>query len=217
MKVINEKRKCAVCGAENDYSVILSYMRSGYPDLDMKPYDPDIGFNIQECPNCHYCNYDIRNSIVEAFDNNLENWKGNAKIQEYLANPNAKLRQVLVLAHQYSMAYKYRDAYKHLIMASWLCEDKEKASFYQGMAMKDFCKEILPKHIDDILQAADIFRMNNIKEYASLFLDMIGALYKDESKLDDEDKFKKKIIEAERELIAKGDTARHNISEFINK
>ena len=217
MKIINQEKKCAVCGEVNQYSEILSSHNFGYPDLDLKPASDNIGLGIQECPNCHYCNYDISNTIERRFYNNLELWNSDDDFKELKSIENDRLRRVLIVAQQYKDNLDYYEAYKNFLAASWLCEKEEEINKYQGEAMHLFFDKIFNNYIDDILQAVDIFRMNGGLDQASLLLRMLEELYKDETKFDEEDIFKKKIINAERQLISNGDTKRHNAGEFVNK
>ena len=60
MRIIENIYKCAVCNKEAKYNDVLSWHNFGYGDMDGKPKnDSIIGFNIKECPHCHYVSFDI--------------------------------------------------------------------------------------------------------------------------------------------------------------
>ena len=61
MQVERLLKKCAICGKEDNYLELISNYIHGASDLDLKPNGSmaSLGSEIQMCPNCGYCNYDI--------------------------------------------------------------------------------------------------------------------------------------------------------------
>eukprot|EP01004_Peranema_trichophorum_P007559 NODE_6336_length_897_cov_38.824289_g5744_i0.p1 GENE.NODE_6336_length_897_cov_38.824289_g5744_i0~~NODE_6336_length_897_cov_38.824289_g5744_i0.p1 ORF type:complete len:252 (+),score=36.38 NODE_6336_length_897_cov_38.824289_g5744_i0:55-810(+) len=58
----SEQKKCALCGHDNQVSVICSYTTFGGPDLDLRP--PPMKRDtmqswVEDCSNCKYCSNDL--------------------------------------------------------------------------------------------------------------------------------------------------------------
>ena len=67
-QLIQMKHKCALCGHEHEYTVILSMFTHGYPDLDTRPATMPrffVEYEIQRCPNYNYANFDIEELIPD--------------------------------------------------------------------------------------------------------------------------------------------------------
>lgn len=211
MKILKNIYKCAVCGTENEYLDYMSNFVKGYSDFDMKPVGSmmGIGANIMECPNCHYSNYKINNTIESRLTNNLELW--NRDFQEIIINYSGTLRKILLVAKQYENNMDYLNAYKSYIMASWVSDEKE-ASTFRKKACQMFEEKTLPNYNNNLLQFADMLRMEGDFNNAIKVIDAVKGL------TDESDDKLIKIINAERCFIKKEDTNRHNLSEvFVEK
>ena len=210
MEIKKSMYKCAVCGMENEYLDYMSNFIRGYSDFDMKPVGSmmGIGANIMECPNCHYSNYKINTTIESRFANNLELWYKSNEFQEIINNFSGSLRKILLVAKQYENNMDYLNAYKLYIMASWISDDKNISNF-RIKACKMFTEKILPNYNNNLLQIADMLRMESNFDDATRIIDAVKQLT-DESN----DKLLK-IVNAETEFIQKKDSYRHNLSEIF--
>ncbi len=211
MKIQKKLFKCGVCGTENEYLDYMSNFVKGYSDFDMKPVGSmmGIGANIMECPNCHYSNYEINSTIESRLANNLELW--NRDFQEIIKKYSGALRKILLVAKQYENNMDYFNAYKSYIMAAWVSDEKD-ASNFRKKACQMFADKTLPNYNNNLLQFADMLRMEGDFDNAIKVIDAVKELT-DES----DDEFIK-IINAERGFIQKKDINRHNLSEvFVEK
>ena len=211
MKILKNRYRCAVCGAENEYLDYMSNFVSGYSDFDMKPVGSmmGIGGNIMECPNCHYANYRIDTTIEKRLLNRLELWNSEEEFQEIIKKYENPLRKILIVAKQYENSMDYSRAYNTYIMASWVSEGEE-ASAFRRKACEIFASEVLPKYNDDLLQIADILRMEEDFPNAKCIMNAVKEL------VDESDDRMKKIIEGEISFIENKDAKRHNLSEVLN-
>ena len=204
---------CPVCGKEAEYKEINSYSVFGSPGLDRKPNNSmkPLGEEIQECPYCHYCNYDISKLIESRFANNLELWNNDEEIQEIIKTETGALRKYLLLAKMYENKMDYLGMYYALINAGWLSE-KEKAKKYLHDALSVYIWEILPTVRSDLMQLADIARQC---EYFDVASDVLGAVHHLINEDDQEHyKFEENFIHYELSLIEKQNSAPHNIDEI---
>lgn len=210
MKIIKNIYKCGVCGVENEYIDYLSNFVNGYSDFDMKPVGSmmEIGANIMECPNCHYANYKIYNTIESRFANNLDLWNRSSNFQEIIKNYSGNLRKILLVAKQYENNMNYSDAYKLYIMASWVSDDKN-ASRFRIEACQLFADKVLPNYKNNLLQIIDILRME------SSFDDAIKVINSVKELANESDEKFLKIIDAEIKFIKNKDSKRHNLSEIF--
>lgn len=210
MKVQKNIYKCAVCGTENEYLDYMSNFVKGYSDFDMKPVGSmmGIGANIMECPNCHYSNYKINNTIEPRLANNLELWNELSEFQEIIKNYSGDLRKILLVAKQYENNMDYSNAYKSYIMASWACDEKN-ASDFRIKACQMFAEKILPNYNNNLLQIVDMLRMEGN------FDDALKVISSIEQITDESDDKLLKIINAEKDFIQNKDTNRHNLGEIF--
>ncbi len=210
MKVKKILYKCGVCGVENEYLDYMSNFINGYSDFDMKPVGSmmSIGANIMECPNCHYANYRIYNTIESRLANNLELWNKSKDFQEIIKNYSGSLRKILLVAKQYENNADYFNAYKSYIMASWVVDDK-KASDFRVKACQLFTDKILPNYTNNLLQIADILRMEEEFEKSTKIVNSVKGL------IDEKEKKLLKIINTETDFIKNNDSKRHNLGEIF--
>ena len=208
MKVQKNIYKCAVCGTENEFLDYMSNFVKGYSDFDMKPVGSmmGIGANIMECPNCHYSNYKINNTIEPRLNDNLELW--NRDFQEIIKKYSGVLRKILLVAKQYENNMEYFNAYKSYIMASWVCDEKN-ASDFRIKACQMFAEKTLPNYNDNLLQFADMLRMEGDFNNAIKVIDAVKGL------TDESDDKLLKIINAEKDFIQNKDKSRHNLGEIF--
>lgn len=225
MKIQKWSIRCAVCGHESEQDIVMSHSSFGYPDFDMKPSGSmlKIGSNIQECPYCHYCNYDITTTIERRFTSNPKLWMESECFKHFMeseeTNPEL-FRRSEAVAMQYKNNGEYKKYYRELLNMFWIMEDLDKSEIegdfeedkkiLRNHLIENYRDHILDEQLDQLLQYADILRMNSNFEEAQKVINSIELL-----------SFRKsedfsKIIEKEKEYIEDMDSERHNLSEVFD-
>ncbi|MBE7075224.1 MAG: hypothetical protein E7376_04525 [Clostridiales bacterium] len=218
MQIVKEKKVCIICGKEEEYSVLLSNFINGAPDLDLKPNGSmaSLGMEIQQCPHCGYCNYDISETIQSRFafkcNNPLELWQNYDEVQEILkSNKNEALKKYLVMAEQFKGDLNNKKAYQMLLKASWVADTKEQAKELMKEAYNLFVEEMLPDIRNQLFQVVDIARQIEYFDQSKAILDacnnIIDENYEDAETLE-------KIVKYQTKLIENKDSQRHNLSEI---
>lgn len=217
MQVERLLKKCAICGKEDEYFELISNYIHGASDLDLKPNGSmaSLGSEIQMCPNCGYCNYDIEEHVQSRFknvENPLELWQEYQDVQKIInSESNPALKKYLIMAEQYNGNLNHKNAYDMLIKASWVAESKEQNVEIKKEAIAIFLNELLPDIRTKLFQFADISRQCGYFEPAEEFV-KAGELLIDE---DFEDaKILTDIAKFEKELIKNKDDKTHNMSEI---
>ena len=121
-----EKCKCAMCGAENEYNVIMSTNTFGSPDLDLRPPEMQrstMSLWVQECNQCGYVSAEIadKTKIAPEF----------LKSEEYVSCSGIKFKSKLA-----ARFYKYyllnnsgnknkEKAFFAVLHAAWACDDAD--------------------------------------------------------------------------------------------
>lgn len=217
MQVERLIKKCAICGKEDNYLELVSNYTNGLPDLDLRPRGSmaSPGAEIQMCPNCGYCNYDIEEHVQSRFKNvknPLELWQQYEQVQNILKQDiNTTYKKYLIMAEQYRGNLEHEKSYNMTIKASWAAESKEHDIEIKKVAISVFLDEILPKIRSQLFQFADISRQCGYFEPAEEIV-KAGELLID---VDYEDaKLLTRLAEYEKELITKKDTDTHNLTEM---
>lgn len=210
MRIIENIYKCAVCNKEAKYNDVLSWHNFGYGDMDGKPKnDSIIGFNIKECPHCHYVSFDITEPIVHKYCNNLKDWQKSKILEEMQKIKNDRLRKIVGVARQYEENQQYFLAYKTFINASWVCDNEEDESYYRQVGLKILFDNVLKRVPDEILIICDLLRMDGHFEDALEFLDLCDGIFDDET--ENEFKIHKALIQ----MAKNKDNKRHSLEEII--
>ena len=118
------------------------------------------------------------------------------------------MRKILLVAKQYENNMEYFNAYKSYIMASWVCDEKN-ASDFRIKACQMFAEKTLPNYNDNLLQFADMLRMEGDFNNAIKVIDAVKGL------TDESDDKLLKIINAEKDFIQNKDKSRHNLGEIF--
>ncbi len=218
MKILKEKKSCAICGKEEEYLNLYSNFVRGVPDLDLKPNGSmaSLGMEIQMCPHCGYCNYDISEAIQDRFENKRNNplklWKEYNGVQEILkSKKNESSKKYLVMAEQYRGNLQNDLAYNMLIKASWVADTEEEAKELMREALSIFEEDILPEIRGQLFQVADISRQCECFEQSKLILEACKNII---DKDHEDAKDLEKILKFETKLIKNKDSKRHNMSEI---
>ena len=133
------RKKCAVCGTEQETAELMSTNAFGAPDLDMRPPEMQrstMHLWAQECPSCGYVAADIEDPcpVDPAFLQSEEYRScGGMTLSSELAA--RFFRQYLILIQ----SGRNEEAFHALRHAAWACddeEDKESAKRIRKLALK---------------------------------------------------------------------------------
>lgn len=219
MKKERLELKCAICGEESMQTVTLSSGMLGVrmlTQLDLRVVSErrglgdfmGLGDRVQECPHCHYVNYDIRKKLgITAEDLKSEKYQEvvNSEIDEVAKKfiLNAILLDMLKQEKKAGMMYHH---------ASWVFDDlndSENADKYR----KEACERILKVALeeddgDTALQCVDLLRRNGEFSRATELLKKIGV-----ANIEEIDK----VIAYEKELIKNEDRSIHYVEEAMER
>lgn len=212
MNIKKINKICAMCKKEHSYNEILSNFCSGSPDLDLKPNGSmmQLGDEIQMCPDCNYCNYDV-SELFNPKIQNLEDWQAFKDVQEEInSNHDIRIKKFLIMAYQYFEKDDYNHAYNMILSASWVAENNEDKIELKNDAYKFFNLYILPKHLNQLFQVVDTVRQVGNFDEAKKILEACNSLLNKNSK---DYKILSKLSKFQNELINNKDTSRHNLSE----
>lgn len=212
MKIKEIKVKCANCGTESEQILTLSNFISGSPNLDLKPNGSmaSISSKLQECPNCHYCNYDISHK-VEGY-----NWNENDEFKAIINNKklSTDARKSMIMHFISDFVGKRSDAYHWAVRTAWALDDMNEnkmANEYKMKALQVFSNDILENYLTTMTQASDIMRQVGEFEIASKFAGKVKEILKlDVDSLTDNQKFQIKVLDFLKKLCDKKDSKSHN-------
>ncbi|MFA6859962.1 MAG: hypothetical protein WCR30_01070 [Clostridia bacterium] len=216
MKVEKVKKICAICGKENFYNQVVSFSNQGKSDFDLREPQSLLsdGSLIQECPECHYCSYDISKLVEQSYYYEMykkEKWINNFE-SIFKNESNNAVRKYLIMAKQFHNNSQFLDEFKMLIGASWACEDdKEKSNKLKNEAIDLYFKEILKNRRTQLMQLSDLARQ---VEKFDIAKDLITASSLLTNENDKDYEFIKKVIDYESKFILNKDSKRHNLSEI---
>lgn len=218
MKTEQIEKKCAICDKTENYIEIYSMSSFVAPNLDLKPNgsQANITMDIQMCPHCGYCNFDISSHIQDRFanprNNKLELWNNYTKVQEILKGDKSEdVKKCLIMAEQYMGNLDYKDAYNMLIRASWCETDINESKKIKGEALDYYLEKILPSVRDGLLQVADTLRQAEGFETAQNFIDATKCINFENSQ---GYQYVEKIINYEKNLIENKDSNEHSQNEI---
>jgi hypothetical protein len=118
-------KKCAICGHDGTYTVIMSTSSFGAPDLDLRPPEiarSNLHYQIQRCPSCGYCAPDISTAEVVA----------SKVIQREPYRHQLEAPELPELANSFLCSAMVHDAADDrlaaglaTLRAAWICDDHE--------------------------------------------------------------------------------------------
>jgi len=122
------KRRCAVCGHEQEYTEITSTNSFGPMDLDSRPPEMQrstMDYWIQLCEKCGYSCGHIEDSIPGIGLDDLKSEEYQALLNNNTIN---KLSRAFLLAgHLYSKAKEFRVAGFRYLRAAWAFDDRNES------------------------------------------------------------------------------------------
>ena len=198
MKLINKEVICPVCGNKHNFKDVMSiYIKDSY--LDGQPYDVNMTFGIDECPNCHYVTKDINLPV-------------NQEIKKIVLSQEYK-NDAINLDHEYFILNSMHTLHNRCI---------EELFWYKrnhGMEYKDEIEKCITKKETD-------FKAGRINDESYLaYIDLLrqSGRFDDckqaiESLLNSTNNdYIKQLIDFEKILIEKKDTNSHLHSEMSKK
>jgi tetratricopeptide (TPR) repeat protein len=148
-QVIQETKKCAICGHEQTYMLILSTNEFGYMDLDTRPPEmarSTLRFDIQHCEHCHYVNDNISKKPRWLDEKVLSS-------QEYLAIANDRAldetaKAFLLACYLNATEGRFAQAGSLALKAAWIFDDNreiEQARSARNKASEYFSRYLSKK------------------------------------------------------------------------
>lgn len=211
---------CAVCSEKSTQMVMMSTNSSGYSDLDLRPPEmrrSTIIWWVQRCPYCGHCASDIE-SAEEDTKEIVESAEYQAQLEsaDFPELANSFLCEAMIEEHLGSMT----DAGWDCVHAAWVCDDaeNEKATwcrlkavehFEQGIEAGESVMEDAPDGANELLLAELLRRAG---EFDCAKAKVEAGL---EFGFEPDNEIIKTILEFELELMGKGDTACHSMSEVV--
>lgn len=123
-KILSKKYTCAVCGATNDYNILVSTNCFGSPDLDLRPAEMQRSTMfawLQECPECGYVSAQVSDPTIMT-----KKW---LKSEGYLTCDGIDFKSYL--AKKFYKSYwinleciNTKGAFFAILHAAWACDDE---------------------------------------------------------------------------------------------
>lgn len=222
MKIETIVVKCAMCGNESEQNILMSNMTLGLPDLDMRPAGSmaPLSSGIQECPVCHYINFDISKFSQERFKNTLnplDMWNADEAIQNiFFAEPDEDARKCRIMAEQLYENLDYNSAYQYLLKSYWTTSTPANKNQYLQDAFYVYKNDLIENEIKRFIQLSDLSRQSKEFEEAKNFLEAAKSLSKNlpEDVSAESTNFFEKCFDFEEDLIQIKDSETHNLSEY---
>lgn len=229
------KTKCAICGREHNFSVLMSTNSCGM-DLDTRPQGMaryTAEYEIQYCENCHYANYDISEkpdwldekiltsdaylSIVEQYEMPMlfgRKFSLDDEIKTRYSTPKA----FLLSSYLHASVGDERSAGMLSLKAAWVFDDicdtssatdarKQAAEYLSNYISQEGDNDKRGKH-NIAIMLVDIYRRIGEFDKAKEKAEQLLAV--------EENDFIKKILQYQISLIDAQDKSCHSVDE-VNK
>lgn len=213
-----EKVRCCVCGAENEFTGISSTNTFGSADLDTRPPESmrsTISVWVQRCPECGYCASDVGVPRLEAQAAVTgKEYKDQLNDPTYPQLANSFLCKAIVDRE----AKDYSAATWALIHAAWACDDSD----HPNQAM--VCRQ---KAVDMLAVAEE--RGQQVAEQEGTSTAILADLLRRSGRLDQARKVIAsrrdgiaediivRILDFQTALIDKNDVSCHTIAEALGE
>jgi len=124
MQVYEVIVKCACCGNKSTQKVIKNCTAKGFMDLDSRPPEERrsaLGYEVQECPECHYCSEDISIPIKNCNAGEIRSDTYKSIIADGSNDPITK--RLLLSGYLYQSAGNPRAAGLQMLRMAWHFDD----------------------------------------------------------------------------------------------
>lgn len=213
-----QKKRCAMCGSESEYTGIGTTNTFGSSDLDTRP--PEMKRStmfawVERCPQCGYCNHEVSKSSPEAQAIvNSEEYKGQ------LNDPSCPdlANSFLCVAMLDREKANYNLATWDLIHAAWVCDDAGKLDQAKECRIKAVAMlSVAQEHGDRIgsddrsntAMLVDLLRRSGQAEKARQIL----AAHPEGAEAD----VISRVLSFQRVLLDRNDVSCHTIAEAIGE
>ena len=208
MKLQKVTSCCANCGKESEQTVILGVSSFGEPDLDLRPAPQErqaLKYQVQECPHCHYCNYDIEEKTAGiVFSEEYNTVLSNSCLEEI----PKRFYLMGILARDNA---DYMSAGQSFLNAAWYYDDisdAQKAKEARVLAAENLSKHVLKNNDGNAgIVLLDIFRRIGEKSEALGLINWLSAIDDEEAHM---------IIDFQKALLEKGDEKVHDLGEVFD-
>lgn len=222
MKIETIVVKCAMCGNESEQNVLKSNLTLGLPDLDMRPTGSmaSLSSGIQECPVCHYINFDISQFCQDRFKTTptpLDMWTADEDIQNiYFEEPDEDARKCRIMAELLYGNLDKDGAYQMMVRSFWTTSKAENKQQYLEDSLDIFRYDLIENEIKRYIQLSDLSRQNKSFAQARNFIEAAKSLMKNlpEDTSAETLNFFENCTDFEVELIEDKDYSTHNLSEY---
>ena len=210
-RIVKVKKKCAVCGEEHIFPVVLSTNAIGYMDLDTRAPQMRrscLPYEIQRCPKCNYSNSDLE-VLIPGFHRDILQMPAYQTVVNDL-QIDSIAKSFLLAGYLYAKTSSYKEAGMCFLKAAWLFDDlsqnnyairaRKKAIEYLGEYVNKAEDLHLTVLIVDLYRRTDDF--DNAKDLAKELTDY-GV-----------EEFLNKILQFEIQLCDARDDLCHNVEEI---
>jgi len=202
--------KCACCGSKSVQYTISECVARGYMDLDTRPPEERrsaLEFEVQECPQCHYCNDDISLPIKNCSANEISSDTYRSILAD--SDSDGVAKKFLLCGYLYQKAGNMRTAGLQMLRMAWRFDDLEdfsSAKDAREMAIA-FYKEANDVEYDEntALLVADMTR--RIGDFWNAATEIESAYRRSKSPL------VTSLLNYEKRLVTRRDSSAHDIGE----
>lgn len=124
MRIENVTVKCACCGNKSAQRVIKDCAAKGYMDLDSRPPEERrsaLEYEVQECPECHYCSEDISLPIKNCNAGEIRSDTYKSIISD--GGDDSVTKRLLLSGYLYQSAGNQRAAGLQMLRMAWHFDD----------------------------------------------------------------------------------------------
>ena len=124
------KTKCAICGKEHSFPVVISTSAIGFMDLDTRPPQmkrENLRYEIQMCDHCFYANDDI-SKLNQNFKKDILSSPAFLKVATDKSINNVA-KAFLLAGHISAKCEQYKEAGIYFLNAAWFFDDLKEETF----------------------------------------------------------------------------------------
>lgn len=213
-----ESLQCALCGTEDQYSLVSSTSSFGSADLDTRPpalQRFNIGLWVQRCAECGYCASDISQAMPQAAEM-LQHPMYTSQLTDttYPELANSFLCQAFLAVE----AEDYAQASWALIHAAWACDDAELDA--QAQSCRSRAAEMIRIALNNEQEFADqagaetAIRVDLLRR-SGRFEDALKVIQAQQASISEEVILK--VLAFQAALIERGDGACYLISDALDE
>ena len=212
------EKKCAVCGAVEEYEDIGSSNSFGSPDLDTRPPEmlrSTIFAWVQRCPQCGYCAADVSKAPPEAAPLvRTPEYSRQMKNRSYPELARSFLCKALLEEH----TEQYNTAAWSLIHAAWACDDHKKsasAKECRSRAVEMIRKSLEKEQPISQQEGAETVIQVDLLRRAGRLAEALELIHREQPGIKED--ILLQVLAFQEDLIARKDVKCHTISEAFGE